>query len=86
MQSLFVYFLQIMGNFNTSPLRRAIDMGNVKQLTKFLEAAKEGAPDLINEDTTSDCLFNPFFRNYRPPLQSAILKDRPQCAEVLKGQ
>ena len=63
-----------MGNRYTSPLRKAIRSNDTETLRELLESAGEGAPDLINEDYSSDCLlgFCNCQRNFQSPLLSAI--------------
>ena len=43
---------------NTSSLRRAMLKNDPKELERILKEAGEGSSDLINEDYTSDCLYN----------------------------
>ena len=47
-----------MGNYSTSTLRRTMRNDDIIGLREILEDAGPGAADLINEDYTSDCLFN----------------------------
>ena len=69
---------------NTSPIRKAILNQDNDSLEKILQEAGEGAPDLINEDFTSDCLCNRA-RNVQPPLHTAFAKGNIVAAEVSKS-
>jgi ankyrin repeat protein len=64
-----------------SPLRRAINLGQPKKVRKILEEAGPTAPDLINEDYTSDCFFC-CFRNSQNPLHTAM-SFPTSCREIV---
>lgn len=71
-----------MGNCQ-SPLRAAIRSGNPQAVKDVLEEAGEASPDLINDDSTSDCLFSPCLRNNNSPLHSAIIQNRWAIVKIL---
>ena len=47
-----------MGNHATSPLRRAMGNRDLSAAKQILDDAGQGSGDLIDEDYTSDCMFN----------------------------
>ena len=75
--------LSAMCMFSTSPLRQAIHAKDPAKVAAILESAGQGSADLINEDYTSDCLFNPFMRNVRPVIQTAVLCHNTEIVRLL---
>ena len=67
---------------NTSPLRRAMLADDLAGAREILDEQGEGSPDIINEDFTSDCLYNPIMST-QSPLHTAIARDKTEMACLL---
>ena len=67
---------------NTSSLRKAMLKNDVAEVQSILDEAGDGAPDLINEDYTSDCLCSRD-RNVQTPLYTAIGRDFDGVVKVM---
>ena len=67
---------------NSSPLRSTIRNDDHEGMQKVLKQSGEGAPDLINEDYTGDCLCERT-RNIQSPLHTCVAKRKPEMAEML---
>lgn len=66
---------------NTSPLRRAMLEDDEETVRRILQNAGDGAPDLIDNDVTSDCFCNSA-RNIQSPLHTAMAKEKINTVKV----
>ncbi len=71
-----------MGNAS-SPLRRAMRHRDVEEVRRIVTEAGEGAPDLINEDYTADCLLDSCNRNLQSPVHTALSTHSHAILEIL---
>ena len=55
---------------------------DLEKVKVILEEAGDGAPDLISEDQTSDCLWN-CLPNEQSPLHTAVVRGKNEIAEVM---